>query len=339
MRKKNKTSTTGIVVRPILTNDLNQRGQVDLIDFQSLPDGEYKFILHYQEHLTKFSVLRPLMTKTAKEVAKVLFSIFLDFGAPHVLQSDNGREFTANIIKDLSLLWNKLVFVNGRPRHPQSQGSVERANATVKNSLVPWMRDNKTKCWSIGLPIIQWQLNSTYHEAIKMEPYTALFGQKPKIGLSSTMVASFLNEIQNGIYEEEILKMIENNDIEESNSPSIIGDSNLAPIIEEDIAIEASEYLENEDSDFEDENSNKESHPAIKKRMEASTNLELQSKKMLAWSNRKLSNLNIGDHVTVPVSQFDRGQVDSSNIIGIILAIENGRFKVGTRGVKINKIL
>jgi hypothetical protein len=55
-----------------------------------------KFILHYQDHLTKFAVLRPLTSKLAAEVGFQLLDIFLLFGAPHILQSDNGREFTAH---------------------------------------------------------------------------------------------------------------------------------------------------------------------------------------------------------------------------------------------------
>ncbi|XP_059146922.1 tolloid-like protein 2 [Physella acuta] len=43
--------------------------QKDLIDMQSKPDGKYKFILSYQDHLTKFILLRALETKRAEEVA------------------------------------------------------------------------------------------------------------------------------------------------------------------------------------------------------------------------------------------------------------------------------
>ena len=46
-----------------------------------------------QDHLTKFCHLRPLKSKEAKEVARNLFEIFCQFGAPVILQSDNGKEF------------------------------------------------------------------------------------------------------------------------------------------------------------------------------------------------------------------------------------------------------
>ena len=64
----------------ILSSVLNDRGQVDLTDYRTLPDGEFKWILHYEEHLTKFSFLRPLKCKEAKEVAAVL----LDTTSPRV---------------------------------------------------------------------------------------------------------------------------------------------------------------------------------------------------------------------------------------------------------------
>ena len=51
-------------LKPILTKTFNDRGQVDLVDMQSTPDGEYKWILNYQDHLTKFIVLRALRNKS-----------------------------------------------------------------------------------------------------------------------------------------------------------------------------------------------------------------------------------------------------------------------------------
>jgi hypothetical protein len=54
----------------------------------------------------------------------------------HILQSDNDSEFTAQIISDLKELLPELVIVHGKPCHPQSQGSVERANYDIKDMLV-----------------------------------------------------------------------------------------------------------------------------------------------------------------------------------------------------------
>jgi hypothetical protein len=48
-------------------------------------------------------------------------------------------------------------FASGRPRHPQSQGSVERANVDVKEMLATWLSENNSTQWSEGLRFIQWR--------------------------------------------------------------------------------------------------------------------------------------------------------------------------------------
>ena len=52
--KKAKVMKKGLVVKPMIFNDMNSRGQVDLIDMQTQANAEYKWIMVYQDHLTKF---------------------------------------------------------------------------------------------------------------------------------------------------------------------------------------------------------------------------------------------------------------------------------------------
>jgi hypothetical protein len=95
--------------------------------------------------------VHPLKSKTAAEVTYNLSDIFLILGAPMILQSDNRHEFTANIITELKSLWPDLKIVHGRPCHPQSQSSVERANADVKEMLATWLDERNSTQWSEGL--------------------------------------------------------------------------------------------------------------------------------------------------------------------------------------------
>ncbi|XP_043469875.1 KRAB-A domain-containing protein 2-like [Leptopilina heterotoma] len=64
----------GLVSKPILHSEMNSRCQVDLIDLQSQADQQFKFIMVYQDHLTKFVLLRPLTSKRAEEINKALFT-------------------------------------------------------------------------------------------------------------------------------------------------------------------------------------------------------------------------------------------------------------------------
>ncbi|KAL0808279.1 hypothetical protein ABMA28_012774 [Loxostege sticticalis] len=196
---------SGIVIRPLVTNDFNKRGQMDLIDLQSAPDGDFKWILNYQDHLTKFCFLRPLKSKHAHQVALELLKIFLEVGCPQILQSDNGREFTAAVIKELLSLWPTCKILNGRPRHPQSQGSVERCNQDVENMLRAWMKDNSSTNWSVGCYFVQFQKNTSLHRTIGRTPYKALFGNEPIVGLSSTYLPnSIIQKLEN---EEDLVRV------------------------------------------------------------------------------------------------------------------------------------
>ncbi|KAK7601712.1 hypothetical protein V9T40_009153 [Parthenolecanium corni] len=158
-KKKKGRKRKGLVVRPIIHSNMNSRGQLDLIDLQSNPDGEYRFIFNYQDHLTKFLTLRPLRTKTAEEVALVLLDVFITFGAPCILHTDNGREFKNKLMESLKELWPGLSIVHGKPCHSQSQGSVKRANRDVQDMLCTWRSEHKTKTWSQGLRFVQFMKN------------------------------------------------------------------------------------------------------------------------------------------------------------------------------------
>ncbi|XP_029342294.1 KRAB-A domain-containing protein 2-like [Acyrthosiphon pisum] len=167
---------------------MNSRCQIDLIDMQAQSDGEYKFILVYQDHLTKYVLLRPLKHKRAENVAYVFLDIFTTFGAPSILQSDNGREFANKVVTEICRMWPELKIIHGKPRHSQSQGSVERANQDIENVLATWLTDNRTKKWSEGLKFIQFMKNRSLHSGIKCSTYEAMFGTKAKIGLKSTLL-------------------------------------------------------------------------------------------------------------------------------------------------------
>lgn len=84
--------------------------------------------MKYQDHYTKFVVLKPLINKSAEEIFHNLLDIYTTFGAPVILHSDNGREFVNSIRTELHSMWNDVKIVHGKPRHSQSQGSIERAN-------------------------------------------------------------------------------------------------------------------------------------------------------------------------------------------------------------------
>ena len=57
--KKSKVLRKCLVIKSMIFIEMNSTAQVDLIDMQSQP-GDLKWILVYQDHLTKFLQLRPV---------------------------------------------------------------------------------------------------------------------------------------------------------------------------------------------------------------------------------------------------------------------------------------
>jgi hypothetical protein len=81
-------------IKNIVTDGFGVRGQVDLIDFQSMPDGVIKYLCNYINHGVKKLTSIPLSGKRASSVAFALLTIFTKQGPPSILQIDNGRELS-----------------------------------------------------------------------------------------------------------------------------------------------------------------------------------------------------------------------------------------------------
>ena len=69
-------------VKNIITFGFGVRGQVDLIDFQSMPDGSFVFLLNLIDHGVKKLTCIPLVAKRASTVAFALLPIFTEQGPP-----------------------------------------------------------------------------------------------------------------------------------------------------------------------------------------------------------------------------------------------------------------
>ena len=102
------------------------------------------------------------MQKCAEEVAlNLTVTVFCYFGTPRILQSDNGREFVNAIIRKVVEEWpGETTLANGRARHPQSQGLVERANSQVEWMLACRFKSvpSEESPWTLWLPQIQCKL-------------------------------------------------------------------------------------------------------------------------------------------------------------------------------------
>ncbi|CAM4830056.1 unnamed protein product [Rotaria magnacalcarata] len=169
-----------ITVKPVVSIGYLTRLQIELIDMRNIQDGEYKWILHTMDHFTKFSWAYPLKSKEAKSVADKLLQQFYSFGTPRILQSDNGKEFVAKVIKELKTNWIDLTIINGRSQDSQTHAFVEHNNQILKLTLYKWIQLNNCENWSKGLAQVVYSINSSSAQSIKITPYEKVFGPKSR---------------------------------------------------------------------------------------------------------------------------------------------------------------
>ena len=118
------------------------RGQVHLIDLSNMnpvmnvsPDGKtpYKYLLVYIDHFTKKLSLAPLINKTAYEVCEALLDIFLNRAHHIFCILITVVNFVMNsYFSTLETKWHSVKIVHGKPRHPETQGEVERVNREIR---------------------------------------------------------------------------------------------------------------------------------------------------------------------------------------------------------------
>ena len=91
---------------------------VDLGSFDVVSPRGHKYFLVVVCIFTKFTLLKPLVTKEASEIARVLWEIFCTFPLPRVIVSDRGTEFVNAVVNELAGLlgvdWRLIASYNPR---------------------------------------------------------------------------------------------------------------------------------------------------------------------------------------------------------------------------------
>jgi len=154
---RNKPSQSRGPLQPIIVNNLWEQVQIDLIDMRADPDGEYQWILHIRDHFSKFSCAYPLKSKESMEVAIALMVWIGQFGPPKILQCDNGNEFKGEVLRIVESY--RITLIHGRPRHPQTQGLIEQANAVLKQKIRIAKAKTGVNRWRQFLPMVILAMN------------------------------------------------------------------------------------------------------------------------------------------------------------------------------------
>ena len=143
--------------------------------FPSSAESPYSYVLVLVDVCSRYTILRPLLDKTAESVAEALFLIFSDIGFPRVIQSDNGREFVNSTLSALTNI-TTTSFRQTSPYHPRANGLAERTVGIASNLLRKIASDNGPGWW-LALPGVQFLINQRIHQTTRSSPFALFFGR------------------------------------------------------------------------------------------------------------------------------------------------------------------
>ena len=138
----------------------------------------YKFILTIVEHSTRWADAVALKRITASSIVdQLLERVFLRYGTPAEIQSDNGKQFTAQLNQEIvENLHSRACYSS--TYHSQAQGLTERWNKTLTSILRSFVNQTHSN-WPEFVPWAVWAYNTTIQNSTGLTPYECLFGRKP----------------------------------------------------------------------------------------------------------------------------------------------------------------
>ncbi len=151
----------------------------------------YQYILSMEDGFSRFISLAPLKSKQAEEVIQALLIRFISrFGCPLTIHSDNGKEFTNQLLA--KLLARLEVAHTFTPAYNPQSNNVERFHRTLQDHYRMWTA-TKEMDWVRQLPCLELAYNSKVNESTGLTPFLVFLGREAK--LPADMVLPNQNEI------------------------------------------------------------------------------------------------------------------------------------------------
>lgn len=164
-------------VKPIVSSYPRERIIIDLIDakkYNKNKSDEYKYILTVVDHYSNFTMIYPQKTKSQEETVKNVTSYIRIFGAPDIVQADNGKEFVNQLMTNL-YKENKIKEIHSRPYNPHTNGKVERVNRIVEETIERFLFENPQSNWISFVERVIDKINSSINSRTHCKPRSLYF--------------------------------------------------------------------------------------------------------------------------------------------------------------------
>lgn len=153
----------------------------------------FSYLLVVIDTFSKFVRLCPLRRATSKLTVNYLENeVFLLFGVPEIIISDNGSQFVSAEFKKFLAGYGVTQWLTAA-YHPQANAT-EAANKTIGIAIRSYIQnDSNHRDWDLNIHKIACALNSSIHTSTKCSPFLANFGQNMVISPPSYVLRTHEN--------------------------------------------------------------------------------------------------------------------------------------------------
>jgi len=141
---------------------------IDLVNMEKFQVRGYKYLFNAVDMSSRFNYSVALKNKEKEEVLKGFKKIY-NKSKTHAVRSDNGSEFINKPFKDY-LEKNGIKHIFGEAGKSQSNGMIERANATIKELIQKSLEINRKFDWVKNLDKLIENINNSNHRITGFTP-------------------------------------------------------------------------------------------------------------------------------------------------------------------------
>ncbi len=177
---------------PIPVDGAFDRVAMDILGpFPATHDGN-RYIIVFSDYYTRWPEAFAFPSTEAPRIAQIIVNQILSrHGAPRTLLSDRGANFLLTIVKEVCSIINTCQ-LHTTSYHPQTDGLVERFNATLAEGLSMYVSTHQ-KDWDRYIDMILFAYRVSPNATTGESPFYLLYGREPRLPIDTTLLVSNSN--------------------------------------------------------------------------------------------------------------------------------------------------
>ncbi len=160
--------------------DAFDRWGLDLIGTLKKTGSGNRHIIVAIDYATKWPVAKAVPDATAETLAEFLYELYLNYGVPKEIITDQGRNLWAPAV-EIFLKKIGTKHSGTTAYHPRTNGAVERLNGVLVQCLTKYLAGQTVRKWDLYLDAALFAARIRTHDTTRQSPFFMLYGRKPRL--------------------------------------------------------------------------------------------------------------------------------------------------------------